>query len=112
MKAALSLKNNYEFRRLYSKGRHTATPLIAVYCLRNRRGVNRCGITAGTKFGNAVCRNRFRRRIRELYRLHLPEMNVGWDIVTVARSRAKEASYREIEADFLSALISLGVISK
>ena len=112
MKAALSLKNNYEFRRLYSKGRHAATPLVAVYCLRTRRGVNRLGVTAGTKFGNAVCRNRFRRRIREIFRLHLPEMTVGWDIVTVARSRANEASYREIEADLLSALRSLGVIAK
>ncbi|MBP5167476.1 MAG: ribonuclease P protein component [Oscillospiraceae bacterium] len=112
MKTALSLKNNYEFRRLYSKGRHTATPLIAVYCLRNGRDLNRFGITASTKFGNAVCRNRFRRRIRELFRLHSPEMNVGWDIVTVARSRANEASYREIEADFLSALRSLGIIAK
>lgn len=112
MKATQSLKNNYEFRRLYSKGRHNVSPLVAVYCLRTGRDVNRLGITASTKFGNAVCRNRFRRRIREICRKHEPVMNTGWDIVVVARSRAKTALYREIEADLCSALKTLGVMAK
>lgn len=112
MKTTLSLNNNYEFRRLYSKGRSNASPFVVVYCRRNGRDVNRLGITASTKFGNAVCRNRFRRRIREMYRLNEDRLKTGWDIVTVARTKAKFASYHDIEADFLSALDKLGIVAK
>lgn len=112
MKTTLSLKNNYEFRRLYSKGRNIASPFVVIYCRRNGKATNRLGITASTKFGNAVCRNRFRRRIREMYRLNETRLKTGWDIVAVARTKAKYASYHDIEADFLSALDKLGLIAK
>jgi len=68
------------------------------------------GLTVGTKVGKAVRRNLIRRRLREIYRLHEERMCRGWDIVAVARTKAAEASYRELEADFLRTAAKIGLI--
>ncbi len=108
----LSLNQNHEFRRIYAKGRSAATPLVVLYCRRNGSGLNRYGITVGTKLGKAVVRNRIRRRLREIYRLHEAAFSAGWDIVAVARSRAVEADYAELEKYFLRAADRLGLMPK
>lgn len=97
MKRETSIKENYEFRRIYAKGKSGVSPFLVVYCRPNRRGNNRLGVTVSAKLGKAVVRNRVRRRLREIYRLSQPGMKRGYDIVLVARSRAVTASYRELE---------------
>lgn len=97
MKRATTLKENYEFRRVYNKGKSGVSPFLVVYARPNRGGRNRLGITVGAKLGKAVVRNRVRRRLREIYRLSQPETKQGYDIVIVARSRAVTATYRELE---------------
>jgi ribonuclease P protein component len=109
MKHTVSLKGNRSFRRMYSKGKSAATATLVLYIRRNGAGENRLGLTVGTKVGKAVRRNRIRRRLREIYRLHEDGLRRGWDIVAVARTRAAEASYRELEADFLRAAARLGL---
>ena len=68
MKHTVALKQNHEFRRLYSKGKSAVSPYFAVYCRKTKRPISRLGITSGLKRGNAVKRNRARRRIREAQR--------------------------------------------
>jgi len=72
--------------------------------------MNRLGLTVGTKVGKAFLRNRVRRRLREIYRLHEEELRRGWDLVVVARSRAGEETYQELEAQFLRAAAKLGLV--
>ena len=88
MKHTVALKQNHEFRRLYSKGKSAVSPYFAVYCRKTKRPISRLGITTGLKLGNAVKRNRARRRIRELYRTNENRLLPGYDIVVVARTRA------------------------
>ena len=70
MKAEITVKENYEFRRIYRKGKSIVTPYLVLYCQRNRQGRTRLGVTVSTKLGKAVVRNRVRRRLREIYRLN------------------------------------------
>ena len=81
MKAAVTVKENYEFRRIYRKGKSLVSPQMVLYWQKNRQGQSRLGITVSTKLGHAVVRNRVRRRFRELYRLHKPEMQPGFDVI-------------------------------
>jgi len=104
-----SIKRNYEFRRVYHSGKSAATSLIAVYCRRNRQGMNRLGLTVGTKVGKAVVRNKIRRRLREIYRLHEPSLCRGQDIVIVARVKSQYATYQELERDFCRMMDRLGL---
>lgn len=110
MEFTVTLKKNYEFRRLYSKGKSTAAACLALYCRKNGSGRNRIGYTVSNKIGHAVVRNRIRRRLREIYRLHEGEFAKGFDIVVVARMRAHDADYYRLEADFLKAADRLGLL--
>lgn len=101
MKYTISLKENRIFRRLYAKGKSAVSPALVLYCRRNGRKENRFGITAGTKLGHAVVRNKVRRRLREIYRLNEDKLLPGYDIVIVARVRAVHSRYADLEKQFL-----------
>lgn len=112
MKHTVSIKENHIFRRLYAKGKHTVSPVLAIYVRRNDLGRNRLGLTVGTKVGKAVTRNKVRRRMREAYRLQEKDLSVGWDIVVVARVRAAFVPYGEIERELCKGLKKLGVLQR
>ena len=95
------LKQNHVFRKLYARGRSAVGAFVVVYCMRNGTSENRLGVTASTKLGHAVVRNRARRRLREVYRLHEPELKPGYDVILVARSRAVTAEFDKLEKAFL-----------
>ena len=110
MKFTDTLKLNYEFHRLYSKGKSAVTPCLVVYARHTKQKRNRIGFTVSTKLGHAVVRNRVRRRLREAYRLHEAEFAPGTELVIVARTRAAAASYAELEHSLLSAAGKLGIL--
>ena len=110
MKAAVTLKENYEFRRLYQKGASAVSPAMVLYCRKNRLGRNRLGLVSSTKLGHAVVRNRVRRRFRERYRLHKPEMQPGYDVILVARGRAVRSTYQQLDETYLHLLRQAGLV--
>ena len=109
MKFTVSLKNNYDFRRLYSRGKSAGTHRLLIYCRKGRYDTSRIGYTVSPKLGHAVKRNRVKRRLREIYRLNESKFSPGWDLVVVVRKGGFEAGYRELEADFMRLMKKLGV---
>ena len=101
MKRAVTLKENYEFRRMYQKGASAVSGAMVLYCRKNRLGRNRLGVTVSAKLGHAVIRNRARRRLREVYRLNQVHLRRGHDMVLVARGRTLTASWKEMNDTFL-----------
>ncbi len=91
MKRAVTLKENYEFRRLYQKGASAVGGSMVLYCRKNKLGHNRLGLTVSVKLGHAVVRNRARRRLREVYRLNSGRLRQGYDMILVARGRTLTA---------------------
>lgn len=102
LKHTTPLKKNHEFKRLYNKGKSSASQYAVVYSRRNGRSDNRLGITVSTKLGGAVERNRIRRRLKEIYRLNEESLVTGYDIVLVARMKTRYAHYSEIESSLMS----------
>ena len=98
----VSLKDNSRFRRLYRRGATVGNRYLVFYCSRSPQAVNRIGITVSAKLGHAVVRNRLRRRLREIYRLHETQFKVGYDIVVVARSNAITADFSALTQAYLS----------
>ena len=95
------LKQNHVFRKLYARGKNAVGPFVVVYCMKNGTRQNRLGVTASTKLGHAVVRNKARRRLRECYRLHEQELKPGYDLILVARSRSVTVEFARLEASFL-----------
>ena len=66
------------------------------------------GLTASRKVGNAVTRNRARRRLRALAEQVLPsEGRPGFDYVMIARAETPTRPYMELTRDLKSALVHL-----
>ena len=104
MKFSESLKKNKDFSKVYNNGKSFANRYLVMYVLENHTPTNRLGISVSKKVGNSVIRHHITRLIRESYRLQEDMFNSGLDIVVIARSNAKNASYHEIA----SALMHLG----
>ena len=111
MKFSRSLKLNHIFRRLYSSSGH-ANSYLVLYARRNRTATNRVGVTVSKKLGGAVVRNRVRRRLREVYRLHEERFSPGWDIVVVARSRCIGADFGKLTLAYLSLAEKAGLLQE
>ena len=112
MKRAVTLKENYEFRRLYRKGASAVSGGMVLYCRKNQLGRNRLGVTVSVKLGHAVVRNRARRRLREVYRLNGDKLSQGWDIVLVGRSRTGSMPWKELNEAYLRLCGKLGLLKE
>ena len=109
MKFSSSLKLNHIFRRLY----HTTgfgNGYLVLYARKNRTNTNRVGITVSKKLGKAHIRNRVRRRLREVYRIHEDRFQPGWDIVVVARSKAIDAPFDQLCKGYLALAKKAGIL--
>ena len=106
------LKRRAEFLAVAAVRRSSAQPGIVVQMLRGEDRINRIrvGFTASRKVGNAVLRNRARRRLRELARRILPsETVVSADFVLIARRETVDRPFCDLETDLRAALRRLGV---
>ena len=60
-----TLNRNWQYNRVYGRGKSYVHPHVVLYVAKNRAGVTRVGLTATKKVGHAVQRNRARRVMRE-----------------------------------------------
>ena len=105
----VTLNLNNQFRKLYQKGASHVSPSVVMYVKRNGLSHNRLGITVSKKIGKAVVRNRAKRRLREIYRINLPDLKSGYDFVLVARGRTSNIPHPKLAADFITAAKNVGV---
>ena len=108
------IKSSSEISTLFKEGRRVRTHDITVIVLRNDEQHGPCGrvaFVAGKKLGNAVWRNRAKRRMRSLYRdLHAPFS--GYDLVFMARPSVNEANYARMYTNLEKALVNEGLINR
>ena len=104
--APVRLKRRAEFLRVASKGRKAATHGLVLQALdQPDPGPARIGFTVTKKVGNAVVRNRTRRRLKEAARLELAEHPLsGVDLVLIGRDSTRARRFTELRDDFRRAL--------
>ena len=105
------LKRRAEFLRVASKGRRAPVHGLVLQALaRADAAPARLGFTVTQKVGNAVIRNRTRRRLKEAARLLLRDHPVhGVDLVLIGRDATRARPFPELIDDFRRALAKLGL---
>lgn len=103
------LKQNYDFRRLYTKGTACVTPAFVLYYRKGRAGKVRLGLTAGKKIGGAVQRNRAKRVLYAAFSSCLPKIPKGYDFVIVARTRILSQKSTQVAATICKQLSASGI---
>ncbi len=101
-----TLKKNNEFQQVFSKGIRKSGKYAIVFILSGKRQNNRVGIIVKKSIGNAVKRNKIKRRLREIWRKQVSQLLQGSDVVIIARKEIGEASFKEIENDLLELLLT------
>jgi ribonuclease P protein component, eubacterial len=112
MNKTVPLKKNFEFMRLYKKGKFFVGKYIVLYVLKNNARINRLGITANKKVGGSVKRNRLKRLIRESYRHMESVTKDGYDFVFVARNSDVMPGYGDIAREMKFLLKRLDVLER
>jgi len=74
-------------------------------------GQSRLGVITSGKVGGAVVRNRARRLLREVFRLHRHQFSQPLDLVLVARPSIADKDFLEVEKDFLTMLRKTGLLA-
>ncbi|MBI36466.1 MAG: ribonuclease P protein component [Alphaproteobacteria bacterium] len=110
-----TLKMRSDFIRIASKKRYWSTPGLTLQVSETPRetydkSVIRIGYTASKKVGNAVKRNRARRRLRETVRKLMPfQAETGNDFVIIARSETVSRPFQDLLSDLELSLKKLDV---
>ena len=110
MKRAYRLRKPDQFQRVRRDGKTWSSTLLTLNAAGSRRRGTRCGFVVGKRVGNAVDRNRARRRVREAVRIVFDRLAVGWDLVFIVRSNAAATvEFTQIQSEIEQLLRRAGV---
>ncbi len=101
---ASRLVRRVEYDAVYREGWRRSSREFAVFLRPNGLEWSRFGWSIKKALGGAVKRNRMRRRIREIIRVHRQEIAPGWDIVIHPRSTVVTANFSALIEDLLKLL--------
>lgn len=98
MKKINRLRKNMEFKKVYKSGKNYWNRNLILYVRENGLEESRIGISITKKVGNAVIRNKIKRRIREVNRDNLINIKKGYDIVIIPKKNAVDLSFKDLES--------------
>ena len=112
MQRRFRLRRSADFELLHRQGKRWQHPLLVLIVRANGEQNSRFGFSAGRRMGNAVQRNRAKRRLREAVRTRVSDIESGWDCLLIARKVLLQASFAEVESAVTDLLICAGLLKE
>ncbi len=101
------LRKRSEFIRVSAEGIRRTAPNFIIVCVRNDLMHPRLGITVSKRVGNAVCRNRIKRFVREFFRNN-QQFFFPADFNIIVRTGAAQLEYASVCQELANALGRIG----
>ncbi len=95
------LRRRRDFLTVYAEGKRYSSRLFTIFARATDQPWSRLGITVSRRIGKAVCRNRVKRLIREVFRKNKGRLPCSLDLVVNAKEALRAADYWTVEAEFL-----------
>jgi ribonuclease P protein component len=96
--SAHRIRRGADFRRAYQRRCTAADDLLLVFGYPNGLPHARLGLSVSRKVGGAVVRNRWKRLLREAFRLSRPQLPAGIDLIVVPRPETEPALATLVES--------------
>lgn len=109
MEKQFRLRKNIEFKKIYKYGKNYWNRNFILYIRKNKLNETRVGFTISKKIGNAVTRNKIRRRMKEAYRLNFEKIKPGYDLIFIPKKHIVDIPYNELEGSMIHIMKISGV---
>jgi len=86
---SMHLRKRSDFDRVFGQKLSQADRVLVIYGMANERNVSRLGLVVSKKVGKANRRNRWKRLIREVFRLEQHSLTIPIDLVVIPRQGVK-----------------------
>ena len=106
-----SLKRHKEFRYTYRVGRSQNGTLFTMVVARSRTETIRIGFSVSKRVGNAVQRNRAKRRMRACITPMIGNLKGGCNLIVIAKPEVLNAPFPELQQQMEALLKRCGVWS-
>ena len=112
MKKTITLKKNYEFKKVLTKGEYLSGKYIeCVYIKNSLKNKNLIGIAISSKIAKAVKRNNIKRLIRESYKEIEKDIKTGKSFVFLWKKNKdiSNATYINIKEDMIKIMKEMDI---
>ena len=97
-----------DFAAIRRNGRSSSDRLLVLRVRLNEGGTTRVGFSVSKRIGNAVLRNRIKRRLREI--VSLMSVEEGWDLLLIARKDAHSTEFQGLSCSVFKLFKRAGVL--
>ena len=101
MKKKYIVKHNQDFEKIMQQGKCKKNRSYIIFSLQNDNPYDKYGISVSKKIGNAVIRNRYKRKIRSIIDNYKKNYINNKDYIIILRRGALDRTFQELEQDFL-----------
>lgn len=98
------IRSKNDFRFLYKRGNRFKGKFFILVYFSNELGYSRLAVVVKKEIGNAVQRNRIKRRMRALFRTNKDRLSKSFDLIFLIRPSIRDADWTELRAETLDAL--------
>lgn len=102
MKKKYIVKNSRDFEKIIKEGKCRKNQSFIIHSKKNDLDYDKYGISVSKKLGNAVFRNKYKRKIRAIVDNYKKMYINHEDYIIILRRGALEKSHEELEKDFLA----------